>query len=45
VEKTHKRSIWSDGNYGEFSLLLLLEGGERGAQVRMDISPIGFMDS
>jgi hypothetical protein len=26
--KTHKRSIWSDGNYGEFSLLLLLEGGE-----------------
>jgi hypothetical protein len=31
--------------YGEFSLLLLLEGGERGAQVRMDNSPIGFMDS
>jgi hypothetical protein len=28
VGKTHKRSIWSDGNYGEFSLLLLLEGGE-----------------
>jgi hypothetical protein len=24
VGKTHKRSIWSDGNYGEFSLLLLL---------------------
>jgi hypothetical protein len=22
VEKTHKTSIWSDGNYGEFSLLL-----------------------
>jgi hypothetical protein len=41
----HKRRIWSDGNYGEFSLLLLLEGGERGAQVRMDISSIGFMDS
>jgi hypothetical protein len=39
VGKTHKRSIWSDGNYGEFSLLLLLEGGECGAQVRMDISP------
>jgi hypothetical protein len=31
--------------YGEFSLLLLLEGDEWGAQVRMDISPIGFMDS
>jgi hypothetical protein len=44
VGKTHKRSIWSDGNYGEFSLLLLLEDGEGGAQVRMDISPIGFMD-
>jgi hypothetical protein len=28
VGKTHKRSIWSDGNYGELSLLLLLEGGE-----------------
>jgi hypothetical protein len=28
VGKTHKRSIWSDGNYGEFSLLLLLEGAE-----------------
>jgi hypothetical protein len=28
VGKTHKRSIWSDGNYGEVSLLLLLEGGE-----------------
>jgi hypothetical protein len=28
VGKTHKRSIWSDKNYGEFSLLLLLEGGE-----------------
>jgi hypothetical protein len=28
VRKTHKRSIWSDGKYGEFSLLLLLEGGE-----------------
>jgi hypothetical protein len=26
--KTHKRSIWSDRNHGEFSLLLLLEGGE-----------------
>jgi hypothetical protein len=25
--------------YGKFSLLLLLEGGERGAQDRMDISP------
>jgi hypothetical protein len=25
--------------YGEFSLLLLLEGGEWGAQVRMYISP------
>jgi hypothetical protein len=24
VGKTHKRNIWSDGNYGEFSLLLLL---------------------
>jgi hypothetical protein len=23
VGKTHKRSVWSDGNYGEFSLLLL----------------------
>jgi hypothetical protein len=45
VGKTHKRSIWSDGNYGEFSLLLLLEGSERAAQVRMDISLIGFMDS
>jgi hypothetical protein len=30
---------------GEFSLLLLLEGGELYAQVRMDISLIGFMDS
>jgi hypothetical protein len=28
VGKTHKRSIWSDGNFGEFSLLLLSEGGE-----------------
>jgi hypothetical protein len=28
VAKTHKRSISSDGNYGEFSLLLLLESGE-----------------
>jgi hypothetical protein len=28
IGKTHKRSIWSDGNYGKFSLLLLLEGGE-----------------
>jgi hypothetical protein len=28
VGKTHKKSIWSDGNYGEFSLLLLLEGSE-----------------
>jgi hypothetical protein len=28
VGKTHKRNIWSDGNYGEFSLLLLSEGGE-----------------
>jgi hypothetical protein len=28
VGKTHKRSIWSDENYGEFSLLLLSEGGE-----------------
>jgi hypothetical protein len=45
VGKTHKRSIWSDGNYGEFSLLLLSEGSERGAQVRMDISLTGFMDS
>jgi hypothetical protein len=31
--------------YGEFSLLLLLEGCELGAQVRMDMRPIGFMDS
>jgi hypothetical protein len=28
VWKTHKRTIWSDGNYGEFSLLLLSEGGK-----------------
>jgi hypothetical protein len=28
VGKTHKTSIWSDGNFGEFSLLLLLESGE-----------------
>jgi hypothetical protein len=28
VGKTHKRNIWSDGNYGEFSLLLLSAGGE-----------------
>jgi hypothetical protein len=28
VGKTHKRSIWSDGNYGEFFLLLLLVGSE-----------------
>jgi hypothetical protein len=28
VGKTHKGSIWRDGNYGEFSLLLLLEGGQ-----------------
>jgi hypothetical protein len=28
VGNIHKRSIWRDGNYGEFSLLLLLEGGE-----------------
>jgi hypothetical protein len=28
VGKTHKRCIGSDGNYDEFSLLLLLEGGE-----------------
>jgi hypothetical protein len=39
VGKTNKRSIWSDGNYGEFSLLLLLEGGESGAQVWMDNDP------
>jgi hypothetical protein len=37
--KTHRRSIWSDGNYGEFLLLLLSEGGEWSAQVSMDISP------
>jgi hypothetical protein len=28
VGKTHKTSIGSDDNYGEFSLLLLSEGGE-----------------
>jgi hypothetical protein len=28
VGKTHKQNIWSDENYGEFSLLLLSEGGE-----------------
>jgi hypothetical protein len=28
VGKTHRKNIWSDGNYGEFCLLFLLEGGE-----------------
>jgi hypothetical protein len=39
VGKTHKRSLWSDGNYGEFYLLLLCEGDERGSEVWMGNIP------
>jgi hypothetical protein len=44
-KNTQGRYMEGEVYYGELSLLLLLEGGEWGAQVRTDISPIGFMDS